>query len=68
MAQSQLRVKNVKCGGCATNIRDGLASLPGVVNVEVAVASGEVTITGEGVDLTQVSAKLAALGYPVVTN
>ncbi len=58
------KVKNVKCGGCVANIQKGLSSLPGVTRVEVVIAGGDVTVTGDKLDRTQLSAKLKELGYP----
>jgi len=58
------KVKNVKCGGCVANIQKGLSPLPGVSQVDVTIASGEVTVTGEQLDRAQLSAKLTELGYP----
>ena len=60
------KVKNVKCGGCVANIQKGLSSLPGVTGVEVVIAGGDVTITGDKLDRAQLSAKLKELGYPEV--
>ncbi len=64
MQTEQFKVKNVKCGGCVANIQKGLATLAGVSSVEVAIASGRVTVTGAPLDRAQLSAKLTELGYP----
>lgn len=64
MQTEQFSVANVKCGGCAANIRKGLAELPGVQTVEVDVPSGRVTVTGEGLARARLTAKLGELGYP----
>ena len=57
-------VKNVKCGGCVANIQKGLGALAGVSSVEVVIAGGVVTVTGEQLDRAQLAAKLKELGYP----
>lgn len=63
--QSEIfKVRNVKCGGCVANVQNGLKDLPGVAGVEVVIAGGEVTVTGEGLDRAQIAARLATLGYP----
>jgi copper chaperone len=59
-------VKNVKCGGCVANIKKGLGALAGIGSVEVVIAGGEVTVTGDQLDRAQLSAKLKELGYPEV--
>ncbi len=64
MSNEHFTVQNVKCGGCASNIMNGLKELPGVDGVEVAIESGEVTVTGEELSREQISGKLAELGYP----
>jgi len=65
MQEMNFKVANVKCGGCATTIRDGLMSLPGVVEVAVEVSGGEVAVRGESLAHEVLVAKLIALGYPV---
>jgi len=64
MQTEVFKVKNVKCGGCVANIQKGLTTLPGVTQVDVTIAGGEVTVTGDQLDRTQLSAKLKELGYP----
>ncbi|MBE0509404.1 MAG: heavy-metal-associated domain-containing protein [Chromatiales bacterium] len=64
MSEEIFIVKNVKCGGCASAIQDGIKDQSGVTTVEVEVASGQVTVSGEGLDRAALSGKLAALGYP----
>lgn len=60
-------VTNVKCGGCAANIQTGLMAMAGVTAVEVEIASGHVTVSGEALLRASLEAKLAELGYPVKT-
>jgi len=62
--QEQFQVQNVKCGGCVIAIQTGLQELDGVSEVAVDIPSGQVTITGTALSREQLSAKLAALGYP----
>ncbi|HEY0634249.1 MAG TPA: calcium/sodium antiporter [Gammaproteobacteria bacterium] len=64
MQTEVFQVKNVKCGGCVANIQKGLGAMAGVTAVEVAIAGGDVTVTGEHLDRAQLSAKLSELGYP----
>lgn len=64
MQTEEFTVKNVKCGGCVANIQNGLKDLPGVSRVEVTL-TGQVSVHGEGLDRAALTAKLAALGYPV---
>ena len=65
MSSLELQVDNVKCGGCAATIREGLLTLSGIDEVTVVVESGSVTISGTGFDLTKIHAKLDEIGFPV---
>jgi copper chaperone len=64
MSSEKFNVKNVKCGGCVSAIENGLTALPGVESVEVVIAGGEVTVSGQDLSREQLSAKLSELGYP----
>jgi copper chaperone CopZ len=64
MSEEVFNVKNVKCGGCASAIQDGIKDQPGVAAVEVEVSNGQVTVRGEGLDRSVLGTMLAALGYP----
>jgi len=57
-------VKNVKCGGCVSNIQKGLGAMPGVSSVEVVIDGGKVTVSGDNLDRAALSAKLKEIGYP----
>lgn len=62
--QESFTVKNVKCGGCASTIINGLQALPGVTEVTVDIPSGAVAVEGEALSRDMLSAKLGELGYP----
>jgi copper chaperone len=64
MQTERFSVANVKCGGCAANIRKGLGELPGVQAVEVDVAAGRVTVSGASLARDRIAAKLGEIGYP----
>lgn len=64
MATEKFKVQNVKCGGCVSNIRNGLLEIPGIERVEVEIEGGAVTVETSGPTREQLSAKLAQLGYP----
>lgn len=66
----ELVVENIKCGGCAQSIRDGLSPLKGIENVDVEIESGTVTMTGNNLSFseTDIQSKLAELGFPVKGN
>jgi len=66
MQQIQLKVSNVKCGGCVSAIQKGLGEIAGVSWVEVDIPSGEVSLQAEQTKLAEIQEKLRALGYPPV--
>ena len=65
METLKLTVANVKCGGCVSNIQQGLSTINGIDNVDVEINGGVVTISGEQLNQSQISEKLQSLGYPV---
>ena len=46
MQTETFTVQNVKCGGCTSNIQQGLLALEGVEKVEASIDSGMVTVSG----------------------
>ena len=64
METQQFNVANVKCQGCAKNIKEGLGVIVSVETVSVDVATGKVEVTGVDMDRQNITAKLAELGYP----
>ena len=64
MQTERFEVKNVKCGGCAGTIRDALLAVAGVKEVAVAIPTGEVIVSGDGLDRLGLAHKLRHLGYP----
>ena len=65
MNSLELQVDNVKCGGCASAIQEGLLTLHGIHDVTVEIESGAVTIHGAGYNDKDIHSKLNDLGYPV---
>lgn len=64
MQTEKFRVKNVKCGGCAGTIRQGLLNIAGVKEVDVVIQGGEVAVRGDGLERQVLAQKLGQLGYP----
>lgn len=61
-----LTVKNVKCGGCVSNIENGLKDMHGIEAVDVNIDTGNVNIKGNELNQTEISTKLSELGYPEI--
>ena len=61
-----IEVENIKCGGCASSIRKGLLEDDQVVEVEVDIEGGRVTVEGAADARDRIALKLAHMGYPEV--
>lgn len=60
-------VENLKCGGCASSVKNSLEKLDQVKGVEVDLATSEVSVAIEGsIDREVLIERLHKLGYPEV--
>ena len=66
MEQIKLKVSNVKCGGCVSNIQKGLGEMTGISSVDVDIPTGEVTLSADSPNMAGIKEKLRQLGYPPV--
>ena len=64
MTELIFKATNIKCAGCANNIIEGLKTLDGVETVEVEIETGQVTVTGNPLELPIITDKISSLGYP----
>ena len=58
-------VHGMTCGHCAMSVREELFDLPGVSAVDIDLASGRLTVTGERLDDDAISAAVEQAGYEV---
>ena len=59
-------VTGMTCGHCVMSVKEEVAELPGVTEVEVTLESGELKITADAeLDRTVVAAAVADAGYSV---
>ena len=63
---TDIRIENLKCGGCAATIKKGLLSIDAIEEVTVDVEKSIVSITSDNDNLEIVKDKLSKLGYPEV--
>lgn len=64
MSTSTVMVSGMSCGHCVSSVREQVGAIPGVCDVRVDLATGEVTITSEGpVDAAAVKAAVEDAGY-----
>lgn len=67
MAEIQLSVPDIRCGGCASSIERSLGKLGGVqiVTVDVQARTVAVGFDDSIVTPTQIASRLAQAGFPV---
>ena len=65
MTTTTYTVTGMTCGHCVSSVTEEVSEVPGVDNVEVDLASGLLTVTGEA-DATAVREAVAEAGYQVV--
>ena len=59
-------VSGMTCSHCVLSVREEISEVAGVQDVDVDLASGRVTVTGESVSDDAVRAAVADAGYEVV--
>ena len=64
MSTENFNVQNVKCGGCASNIKTNLTPMDGITAIEVDIENGQVCVSGTDLSRTTIADKLTELGYP----
>jgi len=60
-------IAGMTCEHCSLSVAEEVGEVPGVAQVEVDLASGLLTVQGEGVDEAAVRAAVAEAGYQVVS-
>jgi copper chaperone CopZ len=62
-------VANLKCGGCATSIKNKLKELHGIDSINIDLDSNNINIIHQGiVNRDIITAQLKAIGYPEATE
>ena len=61
-------VVNVKCGGCASTLKDKLKNDFGEVEVDLNVEPRKITLDIEDENIEALAVALKKLGYPLVTE
>jgi copper chaperone len=59
-----ISVDNIKCGGCAASIQNGLRKIIGILSVEVDIKGESVLITADHDVRAQAIKALQDMGYP----
>jgi len=68
MSQLSIQASNIKCGGCVSNIKNGLKDIKGLKSVTVNIESNVVNIDGDNIDHKVIEDKLSELGYPAISG
>lgn len=68
MKTEEIKIANLKCGGCASTIKKELLELDGVNDVKVDNNSDSVTITYKDEVRETILHRLHQLGYPEATE
>ena len=58
-------VHGMSCGHCVLSVREEVSEVPGVVDVDVDLESGRLTVCGQDVADVAVEAAVAEAGYEV---
>ena len=58
-------VEGMTCAHCVLSVREEVSEVPGVIAVDVDLAGGRMTVSGEHVDEDAVRAAVAEAGYEV---
>jgi copper chaperone len=67
MAASTYTVTGMTCGHCVSSVKEEVGEVPGVTGVEVDLATGLLTVEGDGsVDDAAIAAAVKEAGYEVV--
>ena len=66
-AAREYTVQGMTCSHCVSSVREEVAEVPGVEAVDVDLASGRLTVTGEDADDAAIRAAVAEAGYEVVS-
>ncbi|MER5324676.1 heavy-metal-associated domain-containing protein [Streptosporangium roseum] len=68
MSTTTYTVEGMTCGHCVSSVKEEVGGVPGVTGVEVDLATGLLTVDGEGpVDTAAIVAAVEEAGYGVVT-
>ena len=59
-------VTGMTCAHCVLSVTEEVTEVPGVSDVDVDLASGRLTVTGEGIDDAAVVAAVEEAGYEAV--
>jgi copper chaperone CopZ len=63
--QRTYTVQGMTCNHCVLSVREEVAEVPGVVEVDVELEAGRLTVAGAALDDASIRAAVAEAGYQV---
>jgi copper chaperone len=63
---SNYTVAGMTCDHCVMSVREEIAEIPGISEIDVDLTTGRLTVAGGGVIDAAITAAVAAAGYEVV--
>ncbi|ROP37259.1 heavy-metal-associated domain-containing protein [Actinosynnema sp. CA-299493] len=67
MSTISINVEGMTCNSCVNKVTDAVSAVDGVEDVDVDVASGEVTVSGSQVDPEIVRTAVTEAGYRIAS-
>ncbi|KOX23243.1 hypothetical protein ADK67_21880 [Saccharothrix sp. NRRL B-16348] len=67
MQNNSINVSGMTCDSCVGKVTTAVSSVPGVDDVDIDIATGEVTVIGDQVDLASVKAAVEEAGYKIAS-
>ncbi|MEU0470262.1 heavy metal-associated domain-containing protein [Amycolatopsis sp. NPDC006131] len=68
MSTAVYTVKGMTCSGCTSKVTTAVSGVAGINDVDVDIATGEVTVTSDApIDDRQVRSAIAGAGYEVAS-
>ena len=67
MTTNEFQVTGMTCGHCEMSVREEVAEVPGVADIQVSAQTGKLVVTGSGpLDDAQILAAVTEAGYSAV--
>ena len=67
MQNNSINVSGMTCNSCVGKVTAAVSSVPGVEDVDIDIATGEVTVIGDQVDLETVKSAVEEAGYKIAS-
>lgn len=64
MNQLDIQSSKIKCGGCVSNIENGLKDIKAISEINIDIKSNIINIQGDNLDGNLIKKRLSELGYP----